>query len=520
MPVFTSPDGPVSVRDCSITEMVLEGLSGRPDEPAAIDGPTGRIVTRRDLADSIKALAGGLTRHGHAPGKVIALIAPNIPEFATVFHGIAWAGSIVTTVNPACTAEEINHQLSASGAVLLVTIPQLMETSRQAVIGTDVAEIVVIGEADGATPLVHLMGPPLDRQAPVDLANDTVVLPYSSGTTGLPKGVMLTHRNLVANLCQIAPGCNVQPGERTPAFLPFFHIYGMEVLVNLYLHRGACLVTMPRFDLELFLRLIQEHRCQKLWVVPPVGIALAKHPMVDNFDLSSLSQIMTAAAPMGADMTEAIRARLGCHVFQGYGMTELSPVSHFSTVARQRPGAAGVTVPGTEARIRDPNTGTDLGPGQEGELLVRGPQVMKGYLNNPKATADTIDAEGWLHTGDIAAIDEDGYLFIRDRLKELIKVKGFQVAPAEVEAALLTHPSIRDVAVIGIPDDEAGEVPMAFVVPEARAEVTLAMIQQYLTGHLSRYKLPQALKLIEAVPKSASGKILRRMLRPKEPVAG
>ena len=324
-----------------------------------------------------------------------------------------------------------------------------------------------------------------------------------------------THRNLVANLVQIHKNANILPGESTPAFLPFFHIYGLEVLVNLYLYSGSCLLTMPRFDLELFLRLIQEHRCEKLWIVPPVGIALAKHPMVDQFDLSSLTQVLSGAAPMGGDLTEQIHARLGCLAFQGYGMTEMSPVAAFSNRNHYRSGAVGRGVAGTRCRIRDAETGADLGPGQDGELLVQGPQVMKGYLHNPKATAETLDPDGWLSTGDIAAFDEDGYLFIHDRLKELIKVKAFQVPPAEVEAALLSHPQIRDAAVIGIPDEEAGEVPMAFVVLAEGAGLGLADVQEYLGQHLARYKIPQAMEVVESVPKSASGKILRRLLRPR-----
>lgn len=512
MTVFSSPFGDVGLSDLSITERVFEGMKNR-DAVALIDGSTGREWTAGELTDGVRSFAGGLAERGFGTGRVIALMAPNIPEFFTVFHGAAFAGATVTTVNPTYTAHELRHQLTDAGAGLLVTIPAFLETARKAVEGTAVADIVVIGEAPGATPLSDLMGTPLARQVPVDVAEHVVVLPYSSGTTGLPKGVMLTHRNLVVNVDQILAGAGIEPGEITPAFLPFFHIYGLEVLLNVYLAAGAGLVTMARFDLEQFLRHVQDRRAQRLWIVPPVAIALAKHPMVDQFDLSSVVQVNSAAAPLGADLGEAVGRRLGCHATQAYGMTELSPASHFTRLPDRRPGSVGQTASGTLCRIVDPETGADMGPGEEGELFIKGPQVMKGYLNNPEATARTLDADGWLRTGDIAMFDEDGFLFIRDRVKELIKYKGFQVAPAELEAELLTHPAIADAAVIGLPDEEAGEVPMAFLVAAPGTSPTEDEIAAHLAERVAHFKQVRKYRFVEAIPKSASGKILRRILR-------
>lgn len=375
-------------------------------------------------------------------------------------------------------------------------------------------EIAVIGTAEGATPLEALMGAPMRAQAPADPARSVAVMPYSSGTTALPKGVLLTHRNLVANVLQIQRTLGARPGDATLAFLPYFHIYGMSVLMNLHLATGGVQVTLPRFDLEAALRLIQEHRVRNLFVAPPVVLALAKHPLVDKFDLSSLAFVLSGAAPLGADLAAACAARIGPAVAQGYGMTEMSPVSHFTQPGQSRPGSSGTQVANTECRLVDPETGEDVAAGEAGELWVRGPQVMAGYHDNPAATAVTLTADGWLKTGDVAQIDANGYMFIVDRVKELIKVSGFQVAPAEIEAVLVTHPALADVAVIGVADEARGEVPKAFVVCAAGAPPPdLAELQRFLEGHVAAYKLIHALEHVEAIPKSPSGKILRRLLR-------
>jgi len=507
-----SRHGTVEVPSISITEMLFRGLTGREEEAAVIDGPTGRALTAGALMDQVRRLAGGLTERGVLPGGTVAILAPNMPEYPLVFHAVAWGGGTVTTINPTYTAPEIHHQLVDAGAVMLVTVPAFVEVARAAVAGTGVQDIVVIG-AERCLSLADVMGAPLAAQAPVDLARHVVVLPYSSGTTGRPKGVMLSHRNLVANVAQAAAMAHITPRDVAVAFLPFFHIYGMTVLMNLFLQQRARIVTMPRFDLELFLRLIQDHRATRLYIVPPVALALAKHPLVDQFDLSSVEEVFSGAAPLGAETEAAVCARLGARAVQGYGMTEMSPISHMTVAGHVRHGSSGQAVPSTECRIVDPATLRDAGEGEEGELWVRGPQVMLGYHDNPDATAEALMPEGWLRTGDLAVIDTGGFLFIRDRLKELIKVKGFQVAPAEVEAALCAHPGIVDAAVVGRPDAEAGEVPVAFVVCAAGAQVSAAELQAHCEGCLAHYKHPRDYAFVDSVPKSASGKILRRDLR-------
>jgi acyl-CoA synthetase (AMP-forming)/AMP-acid ligase II len=498
------------LRDISITQRVFEGLEGLGDTIILTDGPTGRTISAQTFIDSVKSLAGGLSARKTG---TVALMAPNMPEYCVVFQGVAWSGGCVTTLNPGYTEHEIRHQLLDSKAELLVTIPEFLELTQAAIVGTGVTEIVVIGEANGATPLSDLMGVPLDAQAPVDLDKHTVVLPYSSGTTGLPKGVMLSHRNLVSNVDCALEVLPIAQGEVTSAFLPFFHIFGMTALMNMHLASGAGLVTMPRFDMELFLHITQDYKVKRMWVVPPVVLALAKLPMVDDFDLSSVEEVLSGAAPLGAALCETLEERIGCKAVQGYGMTEMSPVSHASAGKHTKAGSGGRTIPNTECKIIDVESGEALVAGKEGALLVRGPQVMQGYLNNDAATAETIDADGWLHTGDIGYIDEDGFLFIVDRLKELIKYKGFQVAPAEIEAALIAHPDIGDAGVIGVPDEEAGEIPLAFVVSVPGATPSEEGIKAYLAEQLASYKQVQRVVFVDAIPKSASGKILRRVLR-------
>ncbi len=510
--IHTSPLADVDIPEQTLTAFTFAKAAELADKPALIDGTSERALTYGQLDGAIRRLAGGLVAAGMAKGEVLAVMSPNIPEYGVVFHGVAMAGGVVTTVNPTYTAGEVHHQLVDAGATRLVTVPMFLETAVAAMEGTDVRELFVLGGAEGHRSFEELLGEPLAEQVPVDL-DDVVVLPYSSGTTGLSKGVMLTHRNLVANIVQTQAAMEMTPEDSFVAVLPFFHIYGMQVLMNTGLAAGATIVTMPRFDLELFLKLHQDHGLTRAFVAPPMVVALAKHPLVDSYDLSALEVIFSGAAPLSAELALEAGARLGCEVVQGYGMTELSPVTHATPSGQFKPGSVGVALPQTETRIVDPATGDDLGADVDGEVWVRGPQVMKGYLNNDAATAATIDGEGWLHTGDIGHIDADGHLYVVDRLKELIKYKGFQVPPAELEALLLTHPKVADAAVIGLPDDEAGEIPAAFVVLKDGQECSAAELQEFVAGQVASYKQIRQLTFIDAVPKSASGKILRRLLR-------
>ncbi|MDH4277505.1 MAG: AMP-binding protein [Acidimicrobiia bacterium] len=511
--IFRSPLPDQEIPEVPLTEYVLQHAESMAGEPAMIDGPSGRTYSFAQLSDHIHRLAGGLTAAGFGAGSTVGIMAPNIPEYAIVFHAVAVAGGTVTTINPTYGVEEVAFQLNDAGAQLLVTIADFVDTAKAAAEGTSVTRIAVIGDSDaeGVTPLAELYGDAIE-QVPVDIHEQVVVLPYSSGTTGLPKGVMLTHYNLVANLAQSRPVLDYGDNEMALAVLPFFHIYGMQVLMNGLLAEGVGVVTMPRFDMEQALGLIEKHKVTQFFAVPPIVLGLAKHPAVDNYDLTSLRKIFCGAAPLGAELGEEAAERIGCAVVQGYGMTELSPISHATAGNNAKSGSSGITVPNTECRLVDEN-GDDQGVGGRGELWVRGPQVMMGYLNNPEATAATIDDDGWLHTGDVAVIDADGHTYIVDRVKELIKYKGFQVPPAELEALVVTHPAVADVAVIGVPDDEAGELPRAYVVLKPGMEATAEDLQAFVAEHVATYKQIRQVVFTDDIPKSASGKILRRFLR-------
>jgi len=515
----TSPD--VAIPGVSITEYVLRHASRLADKPALIDGPTGRTLTYGQLADGVRRVAAGLHRRGFRKGDVFAIYSPNLPEYGVAMMGVAALGGITTTANPLYTADELAKQLADCRARFLVTVPPFLDKAAEAAKKAGVEEVYVFGSAEGARPFAELLqagdAPPAVR---IDPAEDLVVLPYSSGTTGLPKGVMLTHRNLVANLCQ-CEGMQDFDGfaERdvVMAVLPFFHIYGMVVIMMLGLAGGGTIVSMPRFDLAEFLGLVQKYKATVLPLVPPIVLGLVKHPMVAQFDLSSVRLVFSGAAPLGEDMARELSGKLGCPVVQGYGMTEASPVTHLSPTrnAPMRPGSAGRIVPNTQVRIVGVDSGAEVPQGQEGELWIRGPQIMKGYLGRPEDTAACIDAEGWYHTGDVGYADPEGYFYIVDRTKELIKYKGMQVAPAELEALLLTHPAVLDVAVVRKADEEAGEVPKAYVVlkPDDASRATGGeAIMGWVAQRVAPHKRVRHVEFIDQIPKSASGKILRRVL--------
>jgi acyl-CoA synthetase (AMP-forming)/AMP-acid ligase II len=531
---FASPFPEVEIPSSSVYDYLFGGINDADlDRIALVDTKSGREHTYREMIGRIDTFAGAMADHGIGVGDVVGLLVPNSSAFAVAFHGILRSGATATTINVLFTAKDIAKQLTDSKAKLLVTITALLSQAEEAATSVDLpAAALVVLDGDGEEATGHpnaadllAEGAPAPEVSFAPSAH-LAALPYSSGTTGNPKGVMLTHRNLVANVAQIRPLHGIVADDVILAVLPFFHIYGMTVLLNAALHARARLVIMPSFDLAKFLANIQDHKCTIAFIAPPVAVALAKHPLIDEYDLSSLNTVMSGAAPLDADLGHAVSKRLGCRVVQGYGMSELSPVSHITpfdggvrnmgTVAPL--SSVGWTVSNAASKLIHPDTGNEIdvpaeGLSETGELWFKGPNVMAGYLGNDEATAETIDDDGWLHTGDLAQVDACGCVYIVDRLKELIKYKGYQVPPAELEALLLSHPSIADAAVIGVNDAEGEEVPKAFVVKQPGADLTEDDVMEFVAGQVAPYKKVRQVAFIDAIPKSASGKILRKDLR-------
>jgi acyl-CoA synthetase (AMP-forming)/AMP-acid ligase II/enoyl-CoA hydratase/carnithine racemase len=512
--ILKSPHPDVNIAEIPLHQLVLQNCARLGDKAAFIDAPSGRVVTYKQMAIYVDRVAAYLASTGFSKGDVLALYSPNLPEYPAVFLGTSAAGGTVTTVSPLSSAEDLAHQLKTTAAKKIVTIPQFMAKAQEAAKNAPtVDEIIVIGDAPGATSLSKILQS--DAKTPsieFDVRQDVVALPFSSGTTGLPKGVMLTHYNLVANILQSVVIKTSDENDIICSVLPFFHIYGMTVLVNTTMVVGATTVTLPQFDAEMYLKAMQDYKATETYVAPPLVLMLAKHPLVDKFDLSALKLVYSGAAPLDAALAKACEDRLDCVVTQGYGMTEASPGTHsgYRIPDKNKAGSVGQLLSNTLCRIVDVETKKDLDSMQDGEILLKGPQVMKGYLNSLEQTRQMLDEDGWLHTGDIGRYDDDGFFYVVDRVKELIKYKGFQVAPAELEGLLFSHPAVLDAAVVPSPDAEAGEIPIAFIVK--KSPVTANELMDFVASKVTSYKRIRAVEFVDSIPKSASGKILRRVL--------
>lgn len=523
--VYRSPSPDIEIPLVTVHGLIDGVVAITPDLVACIDALTGRTISYSDLGSEVDRVAGAFVARGLAKGERVAIMAPNSIEWLVVALGVMKSGGVVTGANPGCTVDELTHQLVDAEAVSVVTTTGLLDivttairssaTMRELIVLDATAETVWPSASDsmaraGFADLLRHDSPSSAVAVGLD---DLCALPFSSGTTGRSKGVQLTHRTVVANICQVASLAPIEPADRVLAFLPFFHIMGFAVVALGGLATSATLVTLPGFEPHSFLSAIADHSVRTVFVVPPVANFLAATPLADDYDLSSLQTIGCGAAPLGGAVEEILTQRFGCQVRQGYGMTESSGCISYPRFADEpRPGASGALLPNTEGAVVDPETGESLPAGETGEVWFRGPQVFTGYLHNPEASSATIIDDGWVRTGDIGYFDADGFLYITDRLKELIKVKGFQVAPAELEALLFTHPGVADVAVIGRPDDRAGEVPVAYVVP-TDAVTDPADIANWMNGEVSDYKRLGEVIMTDAIPKNPSGKILRRILR-------
>ncbi|KAG0050440.1 putative fatty-acid--CoA ligase FadD10 [Gryganskiella cystojenkinii] len=500
--------------------------------PVLVDALTKRTITFGEWKRDTRRWATGLESIGFKRGDVLALFSFNQVDYSITLFGALVLGGVCTTVNSAYTADELAYQLTDSGASVIVTHPELLPVAIDGAkkAGIPLNKIFLYGNefVQGFRPYSSTFPPaetPESQLSQVVNLNgqpaltETAVICYSSGTTGKSKGVELTHVNFISNTAMInAMDGNIHPHENVVlGVLPMYHIYGIQLHLLNGIYNGNQTVVLQKFTPVDFLKTIQDFKIQTLIIVPPQILLMVKAPIVDQYDLSSVRQVMSGAAPCSAELSVALMAKFPKLLFrQGYGMSELSPATHAGIYGKTIHGSIGVTLPNQEVRLVDPDTGKDAARGERGEIWIRGPNVMKGYRNNVKATRETIDPEGWLHTGDIAIVDENENFFIVDRLKELIKYKGFQVAPAELEAILIAHPRILDAAVIGVENkDLATEVPLAFVVKQPGQE---SLTEQEVIDHVAskvavHKKLRGGVKFIEVIPKSAAGKILRKDLR-------
>uniref|UniRef100_A0A804R324 4-coumarate--CoA ligase n=1 Tax=Zea mays TaxID=4577 RepID=A0A804R324_MAIZE len=445
-------------------------------------------------------------------------------EFALVFLGAARLGAATTTANPFYTPHEIHRQAAAAGARVVVTEACAVDKVRGFAAERGVPVVAVDGAFDGCLELRALVDAAEPLAADEEVGPDDVVaLPYSSGTTGMPKGVMLTHRSLVTSVAQQVDGENpnlyFSKDDVVLCVLPLFHIYSLNSVLLAGLRAGCAIVIMRKFEIGALVELVRAHGVTVAPFVPPIVVEIAKSPRVGAADLASIRMVMSGAAPMGKDLQDAFMAKIPNAVLgQGYGMTEAGPVLAMCLAFAKEPfevksGSCGTVVRNAELKIVDPDTSASLGRNQPGEICIRGEQIMKGYLNDPEATKNTIDKDGWLHTGDIGYVDDDDEIFIVDRLKEIIKYKGFQVPPAELEALLITHPEIKDAAVVSMKDEVAGEVPVAFIIRSEGSEISENEIKQFVAKEVVFYKRINRVFFTDSIPKNPSGKILRKDLR-------
>ena len=526
---MTSPASPRRTRlyadpaGLFVHDAVLAACRRHPQQTAIVDTSNGRRLTFAEYGDIVERLARGFVAQGVQPGDVIAVYLPNCWEFAAAYHAATLAGAIPTPLNPSYREREVRYQLEASGTILLITDGPLIKDMELGGLPR-LRRVFAVRDAlaTGAASFSELLDPvsaslPQPAQSP---EQTIAALPFSSGTTGLPKGVMLSHSNLVTNVYQL-----LVPGERATfttddhllCFLPLYHIYGLNVLLNPGLIVGLTTVLMPRFDPEKALRILLDEQITLLPMVPPVMNIFCQAAEAGRFPRDHrVRGSKSGAAPLAPELPKRFTALTGIPVRQGYGMTEASPVTHLGFFEEQwyRPDTIGAAVAQTDCRVVT-ESGADAAAGAPGELVMRGPQFMLGYWNAPEATAEVM-RDGWYWSGDVVVRDADGFFQVVDRRKEMIKFKGFPIAPAEVESVLLEHPAVRDCGVVGRADAASGEIPCAFVVlrdGNPGSEKVASDLCGFVAERLTGYKQPREVRFVGSIPRNPSGKILRRELR-------
>ena len=503
--IFRSPWPDIESPAISVCDAVLGKALKFGKKPAVIEDETGRTLTYRQLVQCAERVAAGLTCAGLQPGQPIALVLPNSIEFVLAWYGALLAGGWVVPIPPLYTPAEMEVQIRDSGARFLITVPERAAAMENAV------DHLFVTEGNWNN-LLNCDSMKADVRANPD---DLAALPYSSGTTGKPKGVMLTHANIVANIRQLEAVAWARQDDVVVNIFPLYHAAGLNCGLNAYLAAGATIVLIRRFDLETYLTLSEQYCATVLGGPPPVILELTKSPLWDKFRLTSLKRATCGAAPLGAELHEAFEQRTGLLLGQVWGMSEATAAISATPndPAKRKFGSCGYLLPSCEAQVVDVVSHKRIGVGESGEIWLRGPQTMKGYWNQPAATSDTLVGDGWMRTGDIGYFDSDGCVFLVDRLKELIKYNALQVAPAELEDIILSHSAVLDAAVVGAPDPAAGEIPMAFVVRKEGLPLDAEELMQYVAARVAPHKKIRAVEFIQAIPRSPSGKILRRVLK-------
>jgi 4-coumarate--CoA ligase len=549
MVIFKSPYKPVQIANEPFGDFILSHLwkhaVEHPEKKAIISAEDETFsVTYSDLYIQSLSVASFLHQRHFGHGDIACVVLPNCYQWIPIFLGCSLQGGAASGASIVFTDYELERQFIDSKSKIVFCSESSLDRVLKAARNCPLINTVVIVEANPKHPAkdypfgIHkfsdvIKTPPM-RGVPgkdIDVNRDIILLPYSSGTTGSPKGVMISHKNFgtMINIVnahlqdyvdEVFKGSYIFHQETDVTLLPFYHIYGIGALMNT-LCSGKTAVILSHFDPDVFFRSLEKYKVKMLMLVPPILVALAKHPLAQKYNLSSIEVCISGAAPAGKDLIEEVQRKHPNikRIVQGYGMTECSMASHLPDYKQFRIGSCGKIAALGEMKILDVESRKELGINETGEVLLRSPTVMLGYLGRPQATAETIDDDGWLHTGDIGYINDEGDLFIVERLKELIKVKGLQVPPAELEDLLLSHPQIRDAAVIGIPDAAAGEVPKAYVV-RATEDLTEQQVMEYVKERVAHYKqLKGGVEFINEIPKSAAGKILRRFLRDKNAAA-
>lgn len=505
--IIRSPWPDIELPQTSVCDCILGTATRMGDKPAVIEGETGRILTYQQLIRQSERVATRLASAGFKPGQPLAVVLPNCIEFVQSWYGTLLAGGWVVPIPPLFTPAEMEFEIRDSGARFAITSPECSGALE------DTVDHLFITDAKWNDVRQH--GRLYADCSPGP--NDLAALPYSSGTTGKPKGVMLTHANLVANMRQCWTSGFARYDDVLVSMFPLYHVGGLNCTLNAFLSAGATIVLLRRFELDTYLGLMEQYQATFLFCPPPVVLAITKSASWDKFRLDSLRRATCGAAPLGAELQEAFERRTGLLLGQGWGMTEAACAIAFTPndPTKRKYGCCGNLLSSLEAQVVDIDSLKPLGVGETGEIWLRGPSIMRGYWNQSAATSDILVGDGWMRTGDIGYFDSDQRVYLVDRLKELIKYKARQVAPAELEDILQSHPAVQDSAVVGAPDAAAGEIPIAFVVKKEGTTLNADELMQYVAARVAPYKKIRAVEFVQDIPKSPSGKILRRILREK-----